>query len=85
MFKDTTITAADKKREIIVLLACFLVAFLLNVVAIFLYKTEWNELYTMLHVVVLLALGIYLLSWIVRGGYWGVKSLVSMRRKLPNR
>lgn len=55
MLRDTTITSAQKKRELIIILVCFLAAYLLNVIGIIQHNSPARELITQLHVVLLLA------------------------------
>ena len=55
MLRDTTITAVQKKRELIIILVCFLAAYLLNVIGIIQHKSPAKELITQLHVVLLVA------------------------------
>ena len=55
MLRDTTITAGQKKRELIIILVCFLAAYLLNVIGIIQHNSPARELITQLHVVLLLA------------------------------
>ncbi len=65
--KDTIITARAKRRELWVALGCFVAAFLVNLGAIIRYGTPWYELFSQLGYVVCLAVGFYVLTWIVRG------------------
>ena len=51
MFKDTTITAAIKKRELIIFVVSFAAAYILNVIGIIQHKSPARELITQLHVV----------------------------------
>jgi hypothetical protein len=46
MFKDSVITAKNKKREAVILLSCFLLAYLLNVIGIIAHQTPARELIT---------------------------------------
>ena len=59
MFRDTTISATVKKRELIIFLVCFLGAYVLNVVGIIQNQSPAHELVTQLHVVLLVALFFY--------------------------
>jgi hypothetical protein len=59
MFRDTTISAAVKKKELIIFLSCFLGAYVLNVIGIIQHHSPAKELITQLHVVLLVALVIY--------------------------
>ena len=56
---DTTITALQKRRELIIIVACFLAAYLLNVIGIIQHKSPAKELVTQLHVVLLVSLVFY--------------------------
>ena len=59
MFRDTTITAAAKKRELIIFGLCFLGAYILNIIGIIKHGSPARELVTQLHVVILVALVVY--------------------------
>ena len=72
--KDTLITARRKKTEIITALVCFALAFLLNIVCIFVYKTPFKEVFTQIGYIIVIAIGLYvawtairLLVWLIRG------------------
>lgn len=64
--KDTVISSATKKRELMILLICFLAAVLFNIISILVYKTPWKELFTQLHVVLLVGLFFYAVSGLIR-------------------
>jgi len=66
MFKDTTIAAKAKKRELIILLIAFLFAFSLNVIGIIQHQTPAKELFTQLHVVLLITVVLYLFTGLLR-------------------
>jgi hypothetical protein len=72
--RDFIIKAKQQKIEVIVLSLCFLVAFILNVTAIIMYHTQWRELYTQWYVIILIALFLYLLTWIARLVFLGGKT-----------
>ncbi len=59
MFRDTTISAIAKKKELIIFLSFFLVAYVLNVIGIIQHKSPAKELITELHIVFLVALVLY--------------------------
>ena len=59
MFRDTTITAPMKKRELIIFSLCFLGAYILNVIGIVKHHSPARELVTQLHVVLLVAFVVY--------------------------
>ena len=66
MFKDTLITAGQKKREIIIALSCFGAMFLLNLICVICYVCPWTEIFTQLGFVLVFAVGLYVLTIIVR-------------------
>lgn len=66
MFKDTTIAAKAKKRELIILLIAFLFAFSLNVIGIIQHQSPAKELFTQLHVVLLITVVLYLFTGLLR-------------------
>lgn len=66
MFKDSVITGKQKTREIIIFLACFVVAFGMNVHAIIKYATPWTELFSQIGFVCLITGVLYVLLWVIR-------------------
>ncbi len=66
MLKDTVITAGQKKREIVIALSCFGAMFLLNLICVICYSCPWTELFTQLGFVVVFAVGLYVLTVIMR-------------------
>ena len=64
--KDTVITAQAKKRELWILLACFVVANITNWVAIIRFSAPWYEVFTQIGYVVVTTLVIYALIAVMR-------------------
>ena len=64
--KDTVITARAKKRELWILLACFVVANITNWVAIVRFSAPWYEVFTQIGYVVVTSLVIYALIAVLR-------------------
>ncbi|MBR6561000.1 MAG: hypothetical protein IKT75_07585 [Alistipes sp.] len=64
--KDTVITARTKKRELWILLACFVVANITNWVAIIRFSAPWYEVFTQIGYVVVTSLVIYALIAVLR-------------------
>ena len=64
--KDTLITARAKKRELWILLACFVVANITNWVAIIRFSAPWYEVFTQIGYVVVTSLVIYALIAVLR-------------------
>ena len=64
--KDTIITAQAKKRELWILMACFIVANITNWVAIISFSAPWYEVFTQIGYVVVTTLVIYALIAVLR-------------------
>ena len=64
--KDTVITAQAKKRELWILLACFVVANITNWVAIIRFSAPWYEVFTQIGYIVVTSLVIYALIAVLR-------------------
>ncbi|MFA9390098.1 MAG: hypothetical protein ACERKD_09840 [Prolixibacteraceae bacterium] len=73
--KDLLIKSKRLKKEAIYFGSAFGIAFLLNVVSIIRFKTNWSELYTQLGYVFMIAVILYTLSIIIRVAIKAVKSL----------
>lgn len=64
--KDIIITQKNIKKESIFLLGSLMAAILLNVYAVLKYNTDWSELYTQFHIILLLSVVIYVLIVLLR-------------------
>jgi hypothetical protein len=71
--KDTIITVKRKKKEIITLTVCFIIANLVNLYAIVQYKTAYTELLTSLGYVLVLTLALYVLWTVIRLIFYAIK------------
>lgn len=67
--KDTVISAAVKRRELKILLGCFVVANIINWVAIIKFGTPWYEVFTQVGYMTVTTLLIYGLLLLVRIAY----------------
>lgn len=56
---DITIKAKTIKHELWIFLGIFIISFGLNIFSIIHYKTNWSELFTHLHIVILIAIFFY--------------------------
>ena len=79
--KDTTISAKSKKRELSIFAICFGVAFILNVIAIINHNTDWIEVLSMLHIVLLVAVILYVIHWVIRLIVLGIKRLIKRKKE----
>lgn len=64
--KDIVIPAKKVKREVYILLGCFIFAFLLNIACIIIYKTRWIEIFTQIGYVIVIAVVLYLFVAFIR-------------------
>jgi hypothetical protein len=64
--KDLVIKGKRIIKELIILAALFILSFIINVIGIIMHDTDWIELLSQLHVVIILTLVLYALVWLVR-------------------
>lgn len=72
--KELILSSKQLKKEGIYFGSVFLVAFLLNVISIIRFDTNWTELYSQLGYVLLIAIFLYLIIIIVRVAIKGISS-----------
>ena len=58
--KDIVISSKRMKKEVAILLACFIIAFVINIASIVIYKTSWLEIFTQIGYVIIITLILYL-------------------------
>ena len=75
---DTVITAKRKRTEWIILLACFIVANMLNIYSIIQYKSSWTELYRSMYYILLITFFLYFVMLFFRLVFWGIQ--IAIRR-----
>lgn len=73
--KDTVITADVKRRELWILLGCFVVANVVNWVAIIKFATPWYEVFSQIGYVVVTTCILYIQLWVLRLGWSLLKYL----------
>jgi cation transporter-like permease len=78
--KDIIITGKRRKKEILILVSCFAIAFLINVLAIIVYKTPWYEAFTQIGYVLVITLVLFLTITFFRVLVWSVKRLLKKRK-----
>lgn len=74
MIKDLIIKEKVIRREIVLLGILFLFANLVNVYAIVVHQGNWTELASQFHVVGLLTLFLYAVSWFGRGLFYSIRA-----------
>ena len=67
--KDIIITSQKLKRERNIYLLSFILAFIVNVIAIIVYSRPWIEVISQIGYVIVISFLIYFLLWIPRGIY----------------
>jgi heme/copper-type cytochrome/quinol oxidase subunit 4 len=78
--KDSIISAKAKKRELTIFIIIFIASFILNIISIIAYNTDWIEVLSALHYVLIFAVVIYVLQGVVRLIIWGITRLVSSKK-----
>lgn len=73
--KDIHIPVKRQKLEIKIFCACILLAYLMNIISILSYRTEWSELWTQSLGMLVIACILYGLSILLRLLYYGVRCL----------
>lgn len=63
---DTVISARAKRRELWILISCFVVANIVNLYAIIHFHTSWREILTQLGYVVVITFLLYITTLVVR-------------------
>ena len=64
--KDIVITSRRIKKELYILLGCFALACILNVISIILFQTTWLEVFTQFGYVLIISFGINFLITFIR-------------------
>jgi predicted membrane protein len=82
---DITITPRRIIRELITFLVCFVIGFLVNLVAIVIYKSNFSELFTSLHYVLIFSIVIYLIWSLMRLLFSPIKYLIIPKKKEKKR
>lgn len=64
--KDIVFSVKQQKTEIKIFFTCIVLAYLLNIISIIMYGTEWSELWTQSLWMLIITCGLYGLSVILR-------------------
>ena len=79
--KDLTITAKQIRRELILLLVCFVIAEGVNIFSMIKYETPWTEFFTQIGFVLIITAALYIILIAVRVLIWLVKLIIDKCRK----
>ena len=80
--KDSIITAQRKKKELISLLVCFIIANLVNLYAIITYHTHFSEMITGIFYIIIFTLVIYAFWTVIRIFFHGIKVLFRKKGRI---
>ncbi|MGM0532332.1 MAG: hypothetical protein ACQER7_13385 [Bacteroidota bacterium] len=78
--KDSVISAKAKKRELTIFIILLIASFIANIISIMAYNTDWIEVVSALHYVLLFAIVLYIIQGIIRLIIWGIRRLVSRQK-----
>lgn len=70
---DIIITKKRQVTELKILVICFILSIIINIIGIAVYKTSWSELYTQIVPMLIVTVVLYTLFLIIRLIYFGVK------------
>ncbi|MDR3062337.1 MAG: hypothetical protein LBU57_09545 [Dysgonamonadaceae bacterium] len=79
--KDTIITVKRKKIEVITLVACFIIACIVNIYAIAKFNTSWSEIFTSLGYVLIFSVALYIAWSIIRLAYYLIKNTFTKKKR----
>ncbi|MCQ2187844.1 MAG: hypothetical protein MJY73_05800 [Bacteroidales bacterium] len=79
--KDLTITAKQIRRELILLLVCFVIAEGVNIFSMIKYETPWTEFFTQIGFVLIITAALYIILIALRVLIWLVKLIIDRCRK----
>ena len=80
--KDIIITSKRLNKEIRILLTCFIVSFILNILSIIIYKTPWVEMFSQIGYVVVISFILFLIVTFIRLLVWTIGVLFRKKRKV---
>lgn len=77
--KDIIIKGSRIKRELKFWLVSFLIAVIINIYAIIEYNTNWIEIFSQLHIVVIVSILIYILLILIRSVWFYIRHLMKKK------
>ena len=78
--KDTILTAQRKKKELITLLICFIIANLVNLYSIFTYNTPFTEMITSFFYVLIFSGALYIIWSLLRILFYSITILFKKKK-----
>ena len=80
--KPTIISPETKKTELIVISLCFIAAVIFNLGSIIIFDTSWIELFTQIHIVLILTFVFYFALLFFRGLTWLILKLAKNKQTI---
>lgn len=77
--RDIILSVKRQKTEIKIFCACIVFAYLMNIISIIAYNTEWSELWTQSLWMVIITCGLYGLSIVLRILYYAIRRLTAKK------
>ena len=77
--KDLVISSKMLKKELIILLSCFIAVSLVNIASIIIYKTSFWEIFTQLGYVFVFTVILYVFILVLRLIFFGIFKLLKKR------
>ena len=77
--RDILLSVKRQKTEIKIVCTCIVLAYLMNIISIIAFHTEWSELWTQTLWMVIITCGLYGLSIVLRLLYYGIRQLTAKK------
>jgi len=78
--RDIVITKKRQKTELLSILVCFILAFLLNLYAVIAYDGKWTEIFTCVGFMIMTTVVLYAVWTIIRIIFYLIKKLITKKR-----
>ncbi|HBT85814.1 MAG TPA: hypothetical protein DEB12_07905 [Porphyromonadaceae bacterium] len=79
--KELVISSKRLKKEVLIFVISFAIAFITNIFAIIKFKTPWYEIFTQIGYVLIITLSIYFVVIFVRFIIFLIKKMVQLFKK----
>ncbi len=74
--RDIVIPSHVVRRELIIMLVCFLASFCTNIGAVIAYHKPWTEIFSQIGYVVVIGAVFYVLLWVIRVIFLIIRKLI---------
>lgn len=76
--KALVISPKRLKKELIIFTICFIIAFIMNIIAIIRFKTPWYEMFTQIGYVLIITISIYFIIVLFRSLLFLIRKLIAL-------